>query len=41
MINVFGGVKVWKKDGYYVFMSVKKEIHYADKKPVNKKKKIT
>ncbi len=33
LINVFGGVKIWEKDDYYVFMSVKKEMHYADKKP--------
>lgn len=41
LINVFGGVKIWEKDDYYVFMSEKKGISYAHKKPIKRKKKIT
>ncbi len=36
LINVFGGVRVWNKDDYFVFMSIKKMMHYASKQPVKK-----
>lgn len=29
---IFGGVKVWEADGYFVFMSIKKDSSYANKK---------
>lgn len=29
LISVFGGVKTWEKDDYFVFMSIKKDIMYA------------
>jgi len=29
LISIFGGVKIWEIDGYYVFMSVKKSPDYA------------
>lgn len=38
LINVFSGVTIWEKDDYCVFMSVKKKMHYADKKPVKRKR---
>jgi len=41
LITVFGGVKIWTIDDYYVFMSKKGGTSYADKKPINKEKKIT
>jgi len=41
LINVFGGVKVWEKDDYYVFMSEKRGTSYADKKPIKRKREIT
>lgn len=35
LISVFGGVKIWEIDDYYVFMSIKKDNSYAN---VRKKK---
>ncbi len=32
LTSIFGGVKVWEVDGYYVFMSIKKAANYADVK---------
>jgi len=29
---IFGGVKVWEADGYFVFMSIKKDSSYANAK---------
>lgn len=29
---IFGGVKIWEIDGYYIFMSTKKSLSYANKK---------
>ena len=34
LIAIFGGVKIWEIDGYYVFMAVKKSTSYANKKPL-------
>lgn len=31
MIAIFGGVRIWEANGYYVFMSVKKSMAYAIK----------
>ena len=35
---IFGGVRIWEIDGYYVFMSIKKGNSYANAKKRNKKK---
>ncbi len=32
LIAIFGGVKIWELDGYFVFMAVKKSDRYAGKK---------
>ena len=39
LISIFGGVKIWEIDGYYVFMAVKKNTSYANAKPRKTKKK--
>ena len=31
MISIFGGVKIWEENGYYVFMSIKNSMKYANK----------
>jgi 16S rRNA (guanine1207-N2)-methyltransferase len=31
LISVFGGVKIWEEDGYYVFMSIKNQSSYSKK----------
>ena len=31
MIAIFGGVRIWEEDGYYVFMSIKNSKTYANK----------
>ena len=31
MVAIFGGVRVWEEDGYYVFMSIKNSKTYANK----------
>lgn len=31
LIAIFGGVKIWEIDDYYVFMSIKKSVNYAPK----------
>lgn len=38
LISVFGGVKIWEIDGYFVFMSVKKQDKYSKTK--KKKRKV-
>ncbi len=38
LISIFGGVKIWEIDGYYVFMAMKKDTSYAKTKKKNKKK---
>lgn len=38
LISIFGGVKIWEIDGYFVFMAIKKDISYAKTKLKNKKK---
>lgn len=38
LISIFGGVKIWEIDGYYVFMAIKKTTSYANIKPKNKRK---
>lgn len=40
LINIFGGVKIWEINDYFVFMAVKKDKDYANKKPVTKNKTI-
>lgn len=37
LTSIFGGVKVWDIDGYFVFMSIKKESSYAKMKKPNQK----
>lgn len=32
LIAIFGGVKIWKIEDYFVFMAVKKDSHYAEAK---------
>lgn len=39
LISIFGGVKIWEIDGYYVFMATKKDTSYANIKPKKAKKK--
>ena len=39
LISIFGGVKIWEIDGYYVFMAIKKHTSYANIKPKKVKKK--
>lgn len=36
LIAIFGGVKIWEIDGYFVFLAVKKDSHYANAKPKKK-----
>lgn len=36
LISIFGGVKIWEIDGYYVFMAIKKGTSYANTKHKNK-----
>lgn len=36
LISVFGGVRIWEIDGYYVFMAIKKDASYANAKQRNK-----
>lgn len=36
LISVFGGVKVWEIDEYFVFMAIKKSGSYANAKPRGK-----
>ncbi len=31
MIAIFGGVRIWQEDRYYVFMSIKNSPNYANK----------
>lgn len=31
-ISIFGGVRIWEIDGYFVFMAIKKDMSYATKK---------
>lgn len=38
LISIFGGVRIWEIDGYYVFMAIKKKASYANIRPKNKKK---
>ena len=37
LISVFGGVRIWEEDGYYVFMAQKKTGSYANAIPNSKK----
>ncbi|MCZ1264761.1 class I SAM-dependent methyltransferase [Paenibacillus tundrae] len=30
-ISIFGGVKIWEVDGYYIFMGIKNSMKYASK----------
>lgn len=39
LISIFGGVRIWEIDGYYVFMAMKKDTSYANIKPKKNKKK--
>lgn len=39
LVSIFGGVKIWEIDGYFVFMAVKKSSSYANVKPKKNKKK--
>ena len=39
LISIFGGVKIWEIDGYYVFMAMKKDTSYANVKPRKIKRK--
>jgi 16S rRNA (guanine1207-N2)-methyltransferase len=39
LVSIFGGVKIWEIDGYFVFMAVKKGSSYANIKPKKIKKK--
>ncbi len=39
LISIFGGVRIWEIDGYYVFMAIKKDTSYANVKPKRRKKK--
>ncbi|MCD2345576.1 MULTISPECIES: class I SAM-dependent methyltransferase [Clostridium] len=32
LISIFGGVKIWEIEDYFVFMAVKKDSHYANAK---------
>lgn len=38
-ISVFGGVKIWEVDDYYIFMAIKKSDAYAKTKKKNSKRK--
>lgn len=38
-ISIFGGVKIYEADDYFVFMAVKKDSSYADIKPRKAKKR--
>ena len=37
LISIFGGVKIWEIEDYYVFMAIKKDYSYANAKPRKKK----
>jgi 16S rRNA (guanine1207-N2)-methyltransferase len=37
LIAIFGGVRIWEIDGYYVFMAMKTETSYANTKQKNKR----
>jgi 16S rRNA (guanine1207-N2)-methyltransferase len=37
LTSIFGGVRVWEEDGYFVFMSVKKSSSYANAAKSSKK----
>jgi len=39
LISIFGGVKIWELDGYYIFMGIKKSDTYSKNKPIQKVKK--
>jgi len=32
-ISVFGGVRIWEEDGYFIFMARKKTVSYARTTP--------
>lgn len=32
LIAIFGGVRIWEEDGYYVFMAIKRNNNYAKRK---------
>lgn len=36
LIAIFGGVKIWEIDDYFVFLAVKKDSHYANAKSKKK-----
>lgn len=36
-ISIFGGVRIWEIDGYFVFMAIKKDMSYATKKTKNRR----
>lgn len=38
LIAVFGGVKIWEIDDYYVFLAIKESENYANAKPRKRKK---
>ena len=38
-ISVFGGVRIWEEDGYYIFMAQKKSSSYAHGSPHTVKRK--
>ena len=38
LISIFGGVKIWEIDGYYVFLAIKKQSSYANFKARKVKK---
>ena len=38
LISIFGGVKIWEIDGYYVFLAIKKQSSYANVKARKVKK---
>lgn len=33
LISIFGGVKIWEIEDYYIFMAIKKDFSYAKTKP--------
>lgn len=41
LVSIFGGVRIWEIDGYYVFMAMKKDISYANIKPKKIKRNST
>lgn len=38
LTSIFGGVRIWEIDGYYIFMAMKKDTSYANIKKKNKKR---